>query len=139
MAEGDHVANPSAAPYPTSRTGTVTVMLGGFIENAATAATLGVWVAPYDCWVEEVYYSYFGFTADLDAVTLVTVDAAKTIVTAADMGADLVGVKQTLNADVANRAYQINKGDIIKLSADSTDANERGVINVQIEVRPVYG
>src|SRR3990172_7810440 len=115
MAEGDHVANPLAAPYPTSKTGTITVMLGGFIENAATGATLGTWRAPFDCWIEEVFYSYFGFTADLDAVTLVTVDAAKTIVAAADMGADLECVKQTLHADVADHAYQINKGDIIRL------------------------
>ena len=131
------VSDLSAAPYPN---GPVTIVLGGFLPNGCAAQELQRYVLPFDAKVKSVRYSYHkttaGSGADLDAVTLVTVDAAKNLVAAADMSANIEGAKQTLHADIID--YQIKTGDAIRLLASSDGSNEAGAIFAQIELDPVY-
>jgi len=121
------------SPYPD---GPVVIKLGGYVPNGKTGAVIDMFYVPWNCYVKRVFYMYTGFTADLDAITLVTVDDTTAIVDAADMGEDLAMTQQTL-AD-AIIGTEIQAGDKIKLSADSTDANEEGYFWAQIELEPSY-
>lgn len=123
-----------AAPYPSG--GGVIVALGGYVPNALTAAVIGAFNVPWDCWVKSVSLYYKGGTAHLDAITLTTVDDSKDLIAAFDGSADISGVKQTLDTDIVG--YQIQAGDVIKLLADSTDADESGWLMAYVELVPIY-
>lgn len=131
--------NLTRAPYPTDANGTVSVKLGGYVANGLTTTVIDAYKLPWSAKVKKVYYHYVGGTADIDAVTLVTVTGSKTIVAAADMSDDLAMVAQTLHADMSSGEYVIPALDVITLSVDTSGANEAGTIIVQIELEPAYG
>lgn len=126
--------NINKAPYPN---GPFHVRMGSYIPNGFTTLAVDTWIAPFDCKVREVRYTYVGGTADIDAVNLKTVDAtAKQIVAAADMGNDIHGVVQTLHSDIVG--FVIVAGNGIQLSCDTSGANEAGILIVDILVDPEY-
>lgn len=136
MAEGDHVADPRKLPWPQGRY--VRVTIGAYVPNGITAGIVRNWVVPFDCYVARVFKDYLGGTAHLDAVSLKTLDAGKNIQAEADESANVVGVAQTVHADVANRAYLINAGDIIQLKVSSEGSNESGHISYDLDLEVAY-
>ncbi len=128
------------APYPTGDNSTVTVRLGGYVPNGLTTVVVDTYELPWDCKVVSVHRSYTSshVTADLDAITLKTVDAtALTIVASLDASADIAGVKQTLHSDIIGT--NLVKGNKIQITADSQDSDEKGWIFDTLELRPTRG
>ena len=126
------------APYPTGKDSVVSVRIGGYMPNGLTGAVIATWKAPWDCQVLGVDLDYRKTgSAHLDGITLITIDATKTLVTIGDQSADVVAVAQTLHANIVG--YTIVKGDKIQLIGDTTDANESGTVYVDLHLRPTYG
>ncbi len=137
MAEGDHTENPTALPFPLGNKSLYWFDSHVHVPTGLTAPIVMRIRVPFDCYVREVWLGGLGLTAPLDAITVATVDAAKTIVAAVDQGAsNNVMAKQSLHADVDKDAYLINAGDVINVSCDSSGSNEAGFISIAIGVRP---
>lgn len=131
------VTDITKAPYPTGGESTVAVRIGGFCKQGRTTQVVDTWLVPWDCTVYGVDFSYAKTDSNhLDAITLATVDDSKTIVASLDASADIAGVAQTLHADIVG--YQIQKGDVIKTTADSSTASEEGLYMFTLHLRPKY-
>ena len=134
MAEGDHLPNPNSAPFPY---GPALLRLGGSTIASLTGEVIDVVPAPFDCWVKRVFVSIQkNSSGDITAMNVKTTDATKNVVALATQSGD-VNDWQTVHADVANRAYQINKGDLLKLDVTSASGG-LGNVSVLLELEPVY-
>lgn len=137
MAEADHTENPLRKPFPMDGASLVWLTAAQiYCPNGLTTTVVARFLVPHDSYVREVWVGYTGGTADVDAVVIATVDAAKTIVASQDMGSDIAMTKQTLHADVALDAYLVNANDTITISVDTSAANETGYLAVAIGLRP---
>lgn len=135
-AEGDHVADPSAAPWPYGQT--VRVRMQAYVPNNANALIVDRYVLPFDAYVRRIYLSHKKFTVVLDSISMITKDAAKNVLGAVTPADDVDGVAQTVHADVANRAYLLNKGDIVHLKATSTTSNSGGWVTIDMDLEVAY-
>jgi len=127
--------HPTKSHFPKGDKSWIPVRMGGYVPNGLTAAVIDTFQLDFDCYVKQVDLSYTGGTADLDGITLKTVDAtAKTLATIGDMSADVAGVTQTLHADIIDTL--IVRGDKFQLVADSTAASESGHVFVTIWIKP---
>jgi hypothetical protein len=139
MAEGDHTENPARLAFPLGNASLVWLQNAQiYCPNGLTTTIVARFLVPFDCYVREVWMGYTGGTADVDAVVVGTVDASKTIVASQDMGSDIAMTKQTLHANVAKDAYELNGGDTITVSVDTSATNESGYLAIAIGLRPKF-
>ena len=134
-AEGDHLPDPFTLPFPY---GKVRLMLRAYVPNNANNLIVDRITVPFNCYIDKVILSHKKFTVVADSISVVTKDAAKNILGAVAPTDDVDAVSQTVHADVANRAYPIDAGDIIYLKATTTTANSGGWINVELVVTPQF-
>jgi len=113
-------------------------MGGHVIEGFGAGAIVDTFLLDCDVYIRKVDYSYTKTSTNhLDALLLKTVDAtAKTIVASQDPSADIVGVTQTLHADVAGDVA-ILQGDKIQATADGAGTTEGGIWFVTVWLEPV--
>lgn len=129
---------PTHAPWPSGEKASVWVRLGGYVKQGLTAVITDTFRLPWDAKIAYVDLTYTKIgSADLDAVTLATVDDTKTIVASQDMSGSQNGTRQTLHSDVSG-GYQIQQGDVIKTTADSGTANEEGSYFFTIGLIPYH-
>src|SRR3990172_1323920 len=98
-------ANPLVSPHPKGAGSLIPVRIGGYCPTGLAALPVDTFTLPWDCYVRgvDIFYASSHASADIDAVTLKTVDAtALSLITALDPSADVVGVAQTLHADIVN-------------------------------------
>lgn len=139
MAEGDHTENPTRLPFPLGNKSLDWLQDAQiYCPNGLTTTVIARFLVPYDCYIRECWVGYTGGTADVDAVVIATVDGSKTVVASQDMGSDQAMTKQTLHADVAKDAYEVNGGDTITVSVDTSATNESGYLAVAIGIRPKF-
>lgn len=123
--------DPFKAPYPN---GLVEITLSAYIPNGVNAAILDTYTAKFDFIVRMAYESAKNGTANLDNVTVRTVDASKKIL---DDHVPADGAtRMTLHSDCVN--YQVVAGDKITLKATSTTSNASGWVTVRLLVEPYY-
>lgn len=133
-------SNPAAVPFPF---GPLTIKVGGFVPNGkgdnTTPATLYKWIAPFDCYVRKVTEFLVHGSAGLDLITIRTIDTTKKTIVAqvADPGTTNVdGVVQTLHSDIVN--FKVVQGNGIEVAVDSSQSNESGILEFQIDLEPAY-
>lgn len=135
-------SDPSKSHWPAPG-GLVWIRISREVPNGkgdnTTPAVLAKWIAPYDCYVRQVYETLYNGTAGLDLITIRTIDATKKTIVAqvANPGTtDVDGVLQTLHSDIVN--FKIVAGNGIEIAADSSQANEAGFLDFQIGIEPAY-
>lgn len=135
-------SDPSKSHWPASG-GLIWITISREVPNGkgdnTTPAILAKWIAPFDCYVRQVYETLYHGTAGLDLITLRTIDATKKTIVAqvANPGTtDVDGVLQTLHSDIVN--VPIVAGNGIEMAADSSQTNEAGFLCFQIGIEPRY-
>jgi len=128
----------SITETPTSPGAWYPVRLGGYIPVSVGADTVDTYIVPWNSYVKALDISYVKTGANhVTKVAVTTLDDSKNIRVAADMSANIDGVRQALHADVALNAYEIERGDKLVLSVD-TAADEAGILFCTVWLQPVY-
>lgn len=135
--EADHVADPFNLPWPYGKRHRV--MMRAYVPNNVNNLIVDRLTIPFNCYVAGIILSHKKFSVVLDSISIVTKDAAKNVLGAVTPADDVDAVAQTVHADVANKAYPIDRGDVLYLKCTSTTANSGGWVNVELDLIPQFG
>lgn len=135
-AEGDNVANPFNAPWPHGRK--IRTRVSFYAPNGLSAAIVSRLKVPFDCYVDKIWLAHTKNTVVIDAISAITVDAAKNVLGSYAPADSLNPTAMTVHADVANKAYMINGGDVIHFKATTTTGSSAGWVDIDLDLIPAY-